>query len=187
MSDVKKTLRDLGGQLGKWAKSGGSTAADWWEEKSAIAARTGQIRRLTRRQREVIGEMGTKVYSLHKRGKVRNRDLLADCERIDEINAEIERLKGEIEEIRTRKRRVAIEEKELEDDSPVVDESDVGASVAVEVQAAEEEEAVEKTEAVEEAEETEESQEAEEAEDTQEPGEEDAQDTHAPDETGESP
>jgi len=187
MGDVKKTLRDMGEQVAKWAKSGGSTAAEWWEEKSSITARTGQIRRLSRRQREVISEIGTKVFTLHKRGKVRNRELLADCERIDEINAEIDRLKAEIEDIRTRRRQATIEEKELEDDSPVVDEDDVGASVAVEVQEPKEEEAVEETGAVEAVEETEAPEEPEKAEDAETPGEEDAQQMDAPDETGDSP
>ena len=132
MSDAKKTIRDIGTQLAQWAKSSGTTAAEWWEEKSAIARRTGQIRKLGKQQREVISEMGTKLYALHRRGKVRNRDLLADCARIDEINAEVEKLKAEIEEVRRRRREAALIETPLEDDSPIVDEADAEEPVAVE-------------------------------------------------------
>ncbi len=140
MADFKKTLAEMGRQVARWAKTGGSSAAEWWDEKSAIQKRAAQMRKLNRQRREVTVRIGSKVYTLHRRGKVRNRDLLADCQKIDEVDAEIERLKAEIEEIRKRKEQAPIEPAELEADSPVVDESDIEERVAIEVEEPGEEE-----------------------------------------------
>jgi len=140
MSDVKKTLAEMGRQVARWAKTGGSSAAEWWDEKSAIQKRAAQMRKLNRQRREVTVRIGSKVYTLHRRGKVRNRDLLADCRKIDEADAEIERLKAEIEEIQKRKQQAPTKPAELEDDSPVVDESDIEERVAIEVEEPGEEE-----------------------------------------------
>lgn len=139
MADIKKTLTDVGRQIARWAKTGGSTAAEWWEEKSAIQARASEIRKLNRQRHEVVVGIGSKVYTLHRRGKVRNRDLLTDCERIDDIGDDIERLKAEIEEIRRRRQEAQLPPEQIEDDSPVVDEADVDTSVAAEEPAPEEE------------------------------------------------
>ena len=142
MAEFKKTLAEMGRQVARWAKTGGSSAAEWWDEKSAIQKRAAQMRKLNRQRREVTVRIGSKVYTLHRRGKVRNRDLLADCQKIDEVDAEVERLKAEIEEIRKRKQQAPTEPAELEDHSPVVDESDIEERVAIEVEEPGEEEEV---------------------------------------------
>ncbi len=146
MADFKKTLAEMGRQVARWAKTGGGSAAEWWDEKSAIQKRAAQMRKLNRQRREVTVRIGSKVYTLHRRGKVRNRDLLADCQKIDEVDAEMERLKGEIEEIKRRKQQAAAEPAELEDDAPVVDESDIEERVAIEVEEPGEEEELAETE-----------------------------------------
>lgn len=84
----------------------------------------GQIRGLKRARSEVIRTIGTKVYSLHTRGKVRNRDVLSDCRRIDEIGQEIETLQQQIEEMR---RQAAAGEElvvEIEDEAPLTEEAE---------------------------------------------------------------
>jgi chromosome segregation ATPase len=140
MAEFKKTLAEMGRQVARWAKTGGSSAAEWWDEKSAIQKRAAQMRKLNRQRQATVAGIGAKVYALHRRGKVRNRDLLADCQKIDEVDAEMERLKGEIEEIKRRKQQAAAEPAELEDDAPVVDESDIEERVAIEVEEPGEEE-----------------------------------------------
>lgn len=133
MSDMNRLLNQIGRQISAWLRESGDSATDWWEDKHAIHARMARIRQLVRQRREVTAGIGAKVYTLHKRDKVRNKDLVADCRKLDEIGAEIERLKREIEEIRDRERGLAPEEPELADDSAVVDEEDVDTAVVVEV------------------------------------------------------
>jgi len=89
-----------------------------------LAAQIGLLRR-ERHQRLLT--MGKKAYSLHTRGKVRNRDILEDCLRIDEIEAEISEFQDRIEEIR---RQAGPEEDllvELADEQPVAEEAEVQA------------------------------------------------------------
>lgn len=89
-----------------------------------LAAQIGLLRR-ERHQRLLT--MGKKAYSLHTRGKVRNRDILEDCLRIDEIEADISEFQDRIEQIR---RQAGPEEDlivELEDETPVAEQTEAQA------------------------------------------------------------
>ena len=70
------------------------------DRQAGIQKLVAQIRALRRERQQVLVAIGKKAYSLHTRGKVRNRDILEDCLRIDEIEAEVKRVEAEIEEIR---------------------------------------------------------------------------------------
>lgn len=133
MSDMNRLLNQIGQQIKAWLREGGDSASEWWEDKSAIHARMKRMRQLGRQRREILQSLGAKVYTLHKRDKVRNADLIADCRKLDEIGAEIERLKREIEEIRDRERGLSVEEPPLTDDTPVVDDEEADTPIAVEV------------------------------------------------------
>ena len=97
------------------------------DRQASIRKLAAQIGLLRRERHQLLLTMGKKAYSLHTRGKVRNRDILEDCLRIDEIEADIRALQDRIEEIR---RQAGPEEDlvvELEDEQPVAEEAEVQA------------------------------------------------------------
>ena len=132
MSDLNEKVKSTTRQVGRWARRTGNLVGQWWEDVNALQTRRGKIRELARERRQVLINMGNKVYALHRKGKVQNRDLLADCGRIDRIGEDIARLEREIEELK----RQAAEEPgavEVSDEAPVVGEEDIEAS-AVEIE-----------------------------------------------------
>lgn len=70
------------------------------DKRSEMSKAAAAIRKANRERDDLVVEIGKKVYSLHTRGKVTNKDVLGDCEHIDEINAEVAGLRDKIEEIR---------------------------------------------------------------------------------------
>ncbi|MCX7599056.1 MAG: hypothetical protein N2512_09350 [Armatimonadetes bacterium] len=114
-----------------WIRRGSEAAGEWLDEKTAITSRLRTIRRLRADQQRLLNTIGAKVYTLHTRGKVRNRDVLADCQRIDEILAQIERLRKEIEEIKRRSTRPEIQLMAVEDEEPLVQAEEEAAEVEV--------------------------------------------------------
>lgn len=129
MSNVDDEMKSVNRRLSRWARHTGAIVSRWWEDVSALQERRNEIRRLARERQQLLMDMGAKVYTLHRRGKVQNRDLLADCERIDGIAAEIARLEREIAQIK-RAQSVEPREVEIEDDSPVVAPEDADVSAA---------------------------------------------------------
>ena len=133
MSDLNRLLNQLSRNFSEWVREGSGNASEWWDHKSGIQKKFSRIRQLMRQRQETTVGIGAKVYSLHRKGKVRNTDLLADCEKLDDIAEQIGEVKREIEELRDRSAGVTQEEPEMTDESPVVDEEDEDTSVAVEV------------------------------------------------------
>ncbi len=133
MSDLNRVLNQLSRNFSDWVREGSGNASEWWDHKSAIQKKLSRIRQLMRQRQETTVGIGAKVYSLHRKGKVRNTDLLADCEKVDDIAEQIEMVKREIEELRDRDSGVKPDEPEMTDESPVVDEEDKDTTVAVEV------------------------------------------------------
>ena len=118
---IKQVLREFF-RGGRERVSGLAGTIDRQAGMRKLAAQIGLLRR-ERHQRLLT--MGKKAYSLHTRGKVRNRDILEDCLRIDEIEAEVSEFQDRIEQIR---RQAGPEEDllvELEDEEPVEDEAGV--------------------------------------------------------------
>lgn len=70
------------------------------DQGTAVWRLSQQIRGLVRERRNVLVEIGKKVYVLHQAGKVRNPDVLSDCTRIDDLGERIEALRKEIEALR---------------------------------------------------------------------------------------
>lgn len=129
MSNVNDEMKSANRRLSRWARHTGAIVSRWWEDVSALQERRNEIRRLARERQQLLMDMGAKVYTLHRKGKVQNRDLRADCERIDAIAAEIARLEREIAQIK-RAQSVEPREVELEDDAPVVAPEDADVSAA---------------------------------------------------------
>ncbi|MGC9319354.1 MAG: hypothetical protein ACP5KN_15080 [Armatimonadota bacterium] len=125
MPGIGDQMKSLNRNLSRWARRTGNVVSQWWEEVSAIQERRSEIRELSRERRRLLVEMGTKVYSLHRKGKVQNRDLLGDCERIDEIGDTIERLEQEIAELKRTAAAKPPKTIEVEDESSVVSEEDI--------------------------------------------------------------
>lgn len=125
MADVGKTVKSMSRRLTRWARRTGGAASEWWDEVNAIQRRRSEIRDLARERQQLLVEMGTKVYSLHRRGKVKNRDLRGDCERIEEIGDDVERLEREIAELKRSQQMQEPTEVEIEDESSVVAEEDI--------------------------------------------------------------
>jgi len=134
MNEFWTQLKQFCSRLFRTSKHGMETLAETLDRQAAIQRLAAQARALSRERNQLVVTIGKKVYALHRRGKVKNRDVLADCKRIDEIRDQIESLKAQIEEIR-RKAAGDLGEAELEDDSLLAEEEVV--EVEAEARAAE--------------------------------------------------
>jgi len=130
MAGIGDQIKSANDSVSQWAKKTTSAVSEWWEEVNAITDRRNKIREMAREREDVLVEMGAKVYTLHRRGKVQNRDLLKDCERIEVIAADIDRMELEITEIKRRKAEVRPHEVAVTDDTPVVADEDIDVSAA---------------------------------------------------------
>jgi len=115
-------MKDLGRLFLRSAKETGETAAEMIEQRTQIQRLAGQVRRLDRERNGLLRQIGAKVYGLHGQSKVRNQDVLVDCQRIDAIIAEIAKLKHEIELVRAASLEKGIEIPVLEDEAPLDEE-----------------------------------------------------------------
>ncbi len=100
MSDFTDRLREFYRLFAHKAREGREAATEAIEQRAAIQRFAGRIKQLDRERADLMRQIGTKVYSLHTRSKVRNQDILGDCTRVDAILAEITGLKKDIEQIR---------------------------------------------------------------------------------------
>lgn len=100
MSDTWEQIRQFLARLFSRGRHGVETVAETLDRQAKIQRLAGQVRTLARERNSLVVTIGKKVYALHTRGKVKNRDVLADCRRIDQIRDQIADLKRQIEEIR---------------------------------------------------------------------------------------
>ncbi|HEY3396427.1 MAG TPA: hypothetical protein VGM19_02110 [Armatimonadota bacterium] len=121
MNDFWEQLRRFLASLFSSGKQGVETLAESIDRQAAIQRLAAQGRGLARERNELLLTIGRKVYSLHQRGKVKNRDVMADCKRLDLIGEELHELKHQIEEIRLASM-ADMEPAELLDDSVLADE-----------------------------------------------------------------
>lgn len=128
MANWQESVRDFFKRISEYLRRGSEKAGEWIDEQAAIARRVRAIRRLRAQQRQILEIIGSKVYTLHTRGKVRNKDILAECRRIDEILAHIERLRREIEEIKQKSKYEQVKLMEVEDESPIGEEDEATGS-----------------------------------------------------------
>lgn len=133
MPEWQESARDSLRRFGKWLRRGGQAATDWIDEKAAITSRLRSIRQLRSSEEQLFRDIGAKVYTLHTRGKIRNRDVLAHCRRVDDAIAQIARLRQEIEDIKRRSTRPEIQLMEIEDDEPLLEAEEVAEATPVEV------------------------------------------------------
>jgi len=147
MSNFWQQARQTLGRVFQGSKRSVEVIAAGIDRQATIQKLTGQIRGLERERSQLVITIGKKVYSLHTRGKVRNRDVLRDCVRIDETGQQIEQCQQQIEQIR--RQAVPSEELvvEIEDEEPVTNEEIGAEEVTVEPSAPEAESAAVEPEA----------------------------------------
>jgi hypothetical protein len=112
-------MKDLGRLFLRNAQKTGESAAEMIEQRAQIQRLAGQVRKLDRERETLIRAIGAKVYGLHGQGKVRNQDVLGDCQRIDAIIGEIGKVRHEIEQIRLASLEQGVEIPVLEDEAPL--------------------------------------------------------------------
>lgn len=139
MSDFMSRVRDLGQLFWRNARESGEAAAEALEQRAAIQRLAGQIRKLDKERGERIRQIGGKVYALHSQGKVRNQDVLVDCQRLDEIKQEIAGLQQDIEKIRAASLEKGLEIPILSDETSLTEEAETNGAEAVAMVAVEEE------------------------------------------------
>ena len=124
MSSFWQQTRQIYDRLLCGSKHSAGAIAESVRRRAGMQKLAASIRGLNRERSRLIRSIGKKVYSLHGRGQVRNRDVLSDCLRIDEAGQEIEALQEQIEELR--REAVAGEELvvEVEDEAPVTEEAE---------------------------------------------------------------
>ncbi len=122
MSNFWQVVRQTADRIFRGSKHSVAVITESIDRQATIQKLASGIRGLERERHDLISTIGKKVYSLHQRGKVRNRDVLKDCVRIDEMGQQMEDLQQQIEQIR---RLAATEEEivvELEDEELLTDE-----------------------------------------------------------------
>jgi seryl-tRNA synthetase len=104
-----------------------------WADVSATVSTQRKIRGLrneitdlVRSRDRLMSEMGHKVYALYARDKVRNADLLAICERVDEINESINDLNRQVQELAKPRPQGEVDEVEVEDETEIAEDVDEG-------------------------------------------------------------
>lgn len=143
MSKWQGGLRDFFTQAGSWLRRGSEVAGEWIDDQTAITQRLRTLRKLRGDQQQALRLIGAKVYTLHTLGKVRNKDVLVDCQHIDEILARIERLKHEIEEIKRRSTKPEVKLIQIDDEEPLTEAMSVDEEAPEEPAPAEEAPSVE--------------------------------------------
>ena len=122
MSNFWQVIRQTADRVFRGSKHSVAVITESIDRQATIQKLASGIRGLEHERHDLISTIGKKVYSLHQRGKVRNRDVLNDCVRIDEIGQQMADLQQQIEQIR---RLAATEEEivvELEDEESLTDE-----------------------------------------------------------------
>jgi len=119
MADRLSKAKEFAGA--KWADVSASVG-----HQRKLRGLRNEITDLVRTRDRFMSDMGHMVYTLHGRGKVRNADLLAVCERVDEINASVDELNRQIQELTKPAPRGQVEEVELEDETEFVEAEEEG-------------------------------------------------------------
>jgi len=81
------------------------------------------IRRLQGERDQTIKQIGTKVYTLHTRGKVRNQDVVEDCRKVDSLSDQIRDLRGQIEGLERKRTGVDVALTDVADEALMADEA----------------------------------------------------------------
>lgn len=114
--------KQTGASIWETIKRTSGSAAEAAQRALQIQRLNAQIRKLEVQQRRALFAIGQKVYDLHGMGKVRNKDVLDDCLKIDELSEQAVAVKAQIEQIRAEAKERPGDE--LEDDSFLTEEAE---------------------------------------------------------------
>ena len=114
--------KQTGASIWETIKRTSGSAAEAAQRALQIQRLNAQIRKLEVQQRRVLLAIGQKVYELHGLGKVRNKDVLDDCLKIDELSEQTVAVKAQIEQIRAEAKERPTDE--LEDNSFLTEEAE---------------------------------------------------------------
>ncbi len=119
MPEARETLREWLRRVLRIGAETGEAGKEYLQRQKQAMSLRGDIRRAQAKKQDLYDLMGRKVYALHKRDKVRNKDLLGLCEQVDEQNAAIARCEENIRQLQAEARK----EREIvvEDESPVAE------------------------------------------------------------------
>ena len=106
-SDERNQATGLGGGVWDALKRGGDSLAQAARRLAQVQRLQSQMQRLRARRRDTLQTIGEQVYALHGRGRVRNRDVLQNCEALDQIACQLADLHRQVEELREQARRPA--------------------------------------------------------------------------------
>ncbi|MFO7946795.1 MAG: hypothetical protein R6V19_08265 [Armatimonadota bacterium] len=139
--DTFEEARSVGRRLWDGLKRATTSASEAADRTLTITRLRSTIKKLKNQRRKIEKAIGEKVYQLHEKGKVRNADILQDCERIDDLRKRVEETEQRIEKLQAEEPE---ETEELEDDSFLTDEEEAEETATpIEVETPEAEEAPE--------------------------------------------
>ena len=119
MQQIRQNLREMWQRFTAGAKDTSQSAGAYLDRQRKVVALRSELRKAEADRGGLYAQMGRKVYALHLKEKVANRDLLRSCQEIDELNTLIEAKKTQVEAL------LAIpddEEVEIEDETEVPEE-----------------------------------------------------------------
>ena len=97
MSEFVANLKQMWHRIAVGARDTSQSAGAYVERQRHVMALRAEVREAEGQRSKLYGQMGRKVYALHRKGKVANKDLLRTCQEIDELNTLIEAKNTRIE------------------------------------------------------------------------------------------
>jgi cell division protein FtsB len=129
-SDERNQATGLGGGVWDALKRGGDSLAQAARRLAQVQRLQSQMQRLRARRRDTLQAIGEQVYALHGRGRVRNRDVLQNCEALDQIACQLADLHRQVEELREQARRPSSTQEPLDDSFLTDDDFDEEMEIA---------------------------------------------------------
>lgn len=97
MQQFMENVRQLWQRLSSGARDTGQSAGAYLERQRKVVSLRGDVRNAKGQRSKLYNVMGRKVYALHLKGKVENKDLLRSCHEVDELNTLIEAKQTQID------------------------------------------------------------------------------------------
>ncbi len=126
-------LRQMWRRVSTGARDTGQSAGAYLERQRKVVSLRNEVRRVEAQRSELYNIMGRKVYALHRKDKVANKDLLRRCQEIDDFNTLIEAKQTQIEALLATPEELEVD---IEDDTELPDDEEADADEPAEEQAA---------------------------------------------------
>jgi len=100
MADFLNDVKRVGGDLARWGKKSVDNIANAVDTHSEISRLSGKMKRLNEQRDAALAEIGKKVFALYGRGKVANAEIIAECEKVEALAAEVTKLREQMDTVR---------------------------------------------------------------------------------------